>query len=101
MPMITFSTILALVGCFMGWLSTILKQSEHHLKTEISNLIIGMVMAFTLEDYFITPEKTKLALLLGLICGFLGGYMLDIVKEILPDVLRTFIDVLIDKYRSK
>lgn len=73
-------------------------KAKKPLPEKLLDVLVGMVMAGAVGDYFVPDGAPKMALFVGLVAGSLGGYLMDAVQALSPTLALGIIDGVLGKF---
>lgn len=96
--LLTSIPALAAYGGFVSSLRAALKDPSKGRAEKVLDVVVGVVMAVSVAEYYVPGGAPKTALAVGLIAGSFGGYLMDACQALSPNLAAGILDGILGKF---
>ena len=96
--LLTSIPALAAYGGFVSALRAAIKDPNKGLPEKVLDVVVGVVMAVSVAEYYVPSAAPKMAMVVGLIAGSFGGYLMDACQALSPNLAAGILDGILGKF---
>ena len=93
----TSVTALAVYGGLVSSLRAAVKARKPTAEKAL-DVVVGMVMAASMAEYFVPSNAPKVAMFVGLIAGSFGGYLMDAIQALSPKLADGILEGVLGRF---